>query len=277
MSIVISVIIPANNEAGYIGRCLAALLNSDPVPGHAIDMIVVTNGCTDDTAKVAARYTMPARERGWTLKVLDLPEGSKIKALNAGDAVAIGRYRVYLDADVQVSPPLLGQLVSALATDAPRYATGTPKIAQAESRLTRLYARFWQSVPFNLSQAPGYGLFAVNAAGRARWPKFPDVIADDTFARLQFAASERIQVEAAYCWPMVEGLGRLVRVRRRQDAGSAEIAARYPELIQNDAKPRPDILQLAKDDPLGFTVYAVVALLVRAGRPFSGKEWSRGR
>ncbi|MBN2760325.1 MAG: glycosyltransferase family 2 protein [Rhodobacteraceae bacterium] len=277
MSIVISIIIPANNEARYIGQCLAALLDSDPVPGHALELIVVANGCTDDTVKVARRYEMPARERGWVLKVQELKEGSKIKALNAGDVAAIGRYRVYLDADVRVSRPLLGQLVDVLDRSTALYATGTPHIAPPESRLTRLYARFWQSVPFNRSHAPGYGLFAVNAAGRARWGKFPHVIADDTFVRLQFSPDERVQVPASYTWPMVEGVMRLVRVRRRQDQGTAEIAARFPELMQNEGKERPDILALAKADPTGFAVYAFVALMVRAGKPLAGKEWSRGR
>jgi glycosyltransferase involved in cell wall biosynthesis len=277
MSVVVSIIIPANNEARYVGQCLTALLDSDPVPGHAMELIVVANGCTDDTVKVAHRYDMPARERGWTLKVLDLKEGSKIKALNAGDVAAIGRYRVYLDADVRVSPALLGEVITALSGEAPRYATGTPCIAQAESSLTQTYARFWQSVPFNRSQAPGFGLFAVNASGRARWGKFPHVIADDTFVRLQFTPEERVQVAANYTWPMAEGLSRLVRVRRRQDQGTAEIAKRYPELTQNEGKTRPDIIALAKDDPAGFAVYALVAFLVRAGKPFADKAWSRGR
>lgn len=278
MSVVVSIIIPANNEAGYIGQCLAMVLDSDPVPGHAIELIVVANGCTDTTVAIVERYDAAARERGWKLKVLDLPEGSKIKALNAGDAVAIGRYRIYLDADVRVSRPLLGQIVDALNTDAACYATGTPQIVPPDSRLTRLYARFWRQVPFNQSAAPGFGLFAVNASGRARWAKFPDVIADDTFVRLQFTPAERVQVAAEYTWPMVEGLAQLVRVRRRQDKGTAQIAARYPDLLRNEAKERHDIVKLAKADPVGFAVYAFVALLVRMGKPFAHRQgWSRGR
>ena len=47
--------------------------------------------------------------------------------------------------------------------------------------------------------------------------------------------------QADYTWPMVEGLSRLVRVRRRQDAGTTEIAARYPDLMKHEDKARPDI------------------------------------
>ncbi len=59
-------------------------------------------------------------------------------------------------------------------------------IPPARSALTRAYARFWQRLPFNRTVAPGYGLYAVNAAGRARWEAFPAIISDDTFVRLQF-------------------------------------------------------------------------------------------
>lgn len=277
MSMVVSVIIPAHDEARYIGRCLAALLDSDPASGCGMEVIVVANGCRDDTAAVARRYDAATRERGWRLKVLEIADASKIMALNAGDLAAIGHFRVYLDADVHVSQKLIAQLVRALGTDAPRYATGTPRVARPESRLTRAYARFWQRVPFNQTNAPGFGIYAVNAQGRARWAEFPQVVADDTFVRLHFTPAERMQADATYTWPMVEGLGPLVRVRRRQDAGTAQIAARYPHLIAHDDKVRPDILALAKADPTGFAAYALVSVMVRLGRPFAGSGWSRGR
>ncbi len=50
---VTSIVIAAYNEAAVIGRCLDALL-SGAAPGE-FDVTVVANGCTDDTAEVAAR------------------------------------------------------------------------------------------------------------------------------------------------------------------------------------------------------------------------------
>ncbi len=277
MTAVLSVLVPACNEARFIGGCLAALLASDPVPGHAIEIIVIANGCTDQTAAIAQRYADGARARGWRLRVIEQAQGSKIAALNTGDEAATGRLRVYLDADVRVGATLLPELAVALTHDAPRYATGTPRIAPPESRLTALYARFWARVPFTTGGAPGFGVFAVNAAGRARWAEYPDVIADDTFVRLNFAPSERVQVAAPYVWPMAEGLARLVRVRRRQDRGTAEIAARFPQLVANEGKPPADLTALARADPPGFAVYATVAALVRLGRPVAARGWVRGR
>jgi glycosyltransferase involved in cell wall biosynthesis len=273
----ISVIIPASNEENYIGPCLTALFASDPVPGGA-EAIVVANGCRDRTAEAARALGPVADAAGWRLVVLDLAQGSKPLALDAGDDAALGAGRVYLDADVIVSAPLFGQLVAALEGDGAIYASGTPQIPRAKSWVTRAYARFWQGLPFNQTTAPGYGLFAVNATGRARWGRFPAIISDDTFVRLQFEPHERRQCAARYDWPMIEGFGPLTRVRRRQDAGVREIATAYPGLLEREAKPRLGVARLAGmalRDPLGFAVYAAVSLSVRLGP--DSKGWTRGR
>lgn len=273
----ISVIIPASNEEAYIAACLTALFASDPVPGGA-EAIVVANGCRDGTAAVAKGMAAAATQAGWRLVVLDLAQGSKPLALDAGDAAATGGARVYLDADVTVSPPLMRQLAAALAADPAIYASGTPQIPRAKSWVTRAYARFWSRLPFNQTTAPGYGLFAVNAAGRARWGGFPAIISDDTFVRLQFHADERHQCPAAYDWPMIEGFAALTRVRRRQDAGVREIAAAYPGLLDREAKPplgAARLFGMALRDPIGFAVYAAVSLAVRLGPKTT--VWTRGR
>lgn len=273
----LSVIIPASNEEGYIGACLTALFASLPVPDGA-EAIVVANGCRDRTVSVAQGHAAQAHAAGWGFRVIDRAQGGKPAALDAGDAVAKGDLRAYLDADVTVSPSLMAQLVQALAFPGAIYASGTAEIPPAISRITRAYARFWQRLPFARSVAPGYGLFAVNAAGRARWGQFPTIISDDTFVRLQFVPTERVQVAASYRWPMIEGFAALVRVRRRQDAGVAEIAARWPELLKREAKARltmGDVLALALRDPLGFCTYAAVSLAVKARRGSAG--WTRGR
>lgn len=274
----LSVILPASNEEAWIGACLDALLASEP-PGMAAEVIVVANACRDGTVAQAHSRDEAARDAGWKLRVLDLAEPGKLNALNAGDRAAAGALRVYLDADVVVSPALIGQIARALsAAPGPAYASGTPVIPRAHSAVTRAYARFWQVLPFARSPAPGFGLFAVNAAGRARWGDWPAIISDDTFARLHFAPHERIGLPATYQWPMVEGFARLTRVRRRQDAGVAELAARWPDLLRNEGKARlgaAALARLALADPVGFATYAAVSLAVRFGR--SRGAWVRGR
>jgi glycosyltransferase involved in cell wall biosynthesis len=275
-----SVIIPASNEAAYIGESLQALLASDLGDRGPVEVVVVANGCSDDTAAVAGRFAAAAAARGWPLTVLVVAEGGKLNALNVGDAAATGGVRIYLDADVHVAPTLVAELVAALDRPEPAYASGRPTTMPAASRVTRAYTRVWRRVPFMSEGVPGCCVFAVNAAGRARWGAFPAIVADDTFVRLQFAPHERIGVAAPYAFPMPEGFDRLVRLRRRQDFGAREVARRYPELAPNDDKPPFGLgraFGIAATDPLGFAVYCGVALAARfRARRYAG-VWLRAR
>lgn len=273
----LSVILPASNEEALIGACLGAVLATDW--SAPFEVVVVANGCRDRTVSVARAMAPDFAARGCALRVLDLAAGGKLGALNAGDAAARADVRVYLDADVILGRRVLPELHAALDAAAPRYASGTVRIPRPETLASRAYARIYTQVPFMTHGVPGCGLFATNAAGRARWGDWPDIISDDTFVRLNFAPGERHEVAAAYDWPLVEGWSNLVRVRRRQDIGVQEVAKLYPELMRNDDKPAFPIrrkIALALRDPLGFAVYAGVALLVRL-TPGQAADWSRGR
>lgn len=273
-----SVILPASNEAALIGGCLEAVLASRLPAEIPVQIVVVANGCLDDTAERARGYAERAADRGWILTVLERAEGGKPGALNAGDAVATGDCRVYLDADVTVAPDLLAQVAQVLDVPAPRYASGRVEIA-ADTPVSRAYARIWRQVPFMRDVVPGCGLFAVNVAGRARWGDFPQIISDDIYVRLQFAPQERRGVPAPYRWPIAEGWRNLIKVRRRQNAGVDEIAALYPALLSNEDKPPFPVgakLRLALGNPLSFAVYSAVALAVRL-TPRPEQDWSRGR
>ncbi|UWQ73916.1 glycosyltransferase [Leisingera sp. M658] len=274
----VSVLIPAHDEAEYIAGCLQAVFASDPLPaGMAAEVLVLANGCRDETAALARIQQPPA---GWDLRVLELPEGGKLGALNAGDAAACGGILIYLDADVAVSPALIPQLAAALSQDVPLYASGCPQVALARSAVTRAYARLWTRLPFVTGGVPGFGVFAMTRAGRQRWGDWPDIIADDIFARLNFAPSERVKVPAVYSWPMVEGFRNLVRVRRRQNAGVAEVASKYPGLLQNEDKIPPSagaVLKLLLSDPAGFVLYAMVGLATKTPLFASASRWTRGR
>ena len=105
----LAVILPASNEAALIGGCLEALLASDWPWAAPLETVVVANGCRDDTAERARHYAEAFEIRGWRLVVLELAEGGKLGALNAGDAATCAPVRLYLDADVTLSPPLLAQ------------------------------------------------------------------------------------------------------------------------------------------------------------------------
>lgn len=271
------IIVPANNEQAYIGACLQALLDQkEPGP---LRVIVAANACTDDTVSIVRALQQGFRDSGHDLHCLDLPQPGKLGALReAENLIPMAAARVYLDADIVCDPDLIKQVRDALTPSEPRYVTGTLVVARAKSWVTRQYARLWQKLPFVTGGAVGAGFFAVNGAGRARWGDFPDIISDDTFVRLQFEPSERIEVPACYHWPMIEGLWPLIRVRHRQDRGVHEISRLYPQIMQREKKAPFGLLaklRLASRDPIGFGVYSTVAIAVRLRK--SGSEWSRGR
>src|SRR5438270_8573792 len=93
-----SIIIPAHNEGAVIEATLHSLL-ANRVEGE-LQIIVVANGCTDDTAARARAVDGP-------IEVIETPVGSKTHALNLGDRAAKFFPRAYLDADVQLSPDAL--------------------------------------------------------------------------------------------------------------------------------------------------------------------------
>jgi glycosyltransferase involved in cell wall biosynthesis len=278
----LSVIIPASNEAEYIEDCLQALLSqhwpTDGAPG--VEVIVAANACTDATVEISESYRNEFDRKGWDLVILDIAEGGKLNALNKAEDVARGRVCAYLDADVTLSDGVLYQLYVALNVPAARYASGTLRIAPSNNWVTRHYARIWIRLPFMKSDVPGAGLFAVNNAGRARWGEFPNIISDDGFVRLQFAPEERLIVPATYQWPLVEGFSNLARVRGRQDAGVRELEARFPEIMRNEGKQpmRPtDHLTLLMTAPVSYLVYVSVRLAAAFAFSKGGSAWVRGR
>lgn len=252
----ISVIIPAHNEAGFIGPCLEALLEPSKTPHH-IEILVVVNGATDDTVRIAHSYRTAAEAAGIALRVLETDVAGKGAALNLGDCNATGDIRVYLDADVVSGSGTISALGKILDVPEPRFASGNIVPATGSDRIAKLYARIWTQLPFVTSDVCGCGLYAVNKAGRTRWDKFPLIHSDDRFVRLQFTSAERFKTTVPYEWPVPEGLRNLIRVRSRWCRGNSELVDAYPELLANDM-----LRKMKRRESLGLFLKAPVASMV---------------
>jgi glycosyltransferase involved in cell wall biosynthesis len=224
---VTSIVIAAHNEAAVIGRCLDTLL-AGAEPGE-FDVTVVANGCTDATAALAA-----ARPG---IRVLDLPEPGKASALNAGDVLAEGFPRVYLDADIVVSAEGVRALRDALTAGDGQAA---PPVLAATSRreldlshsplLVRAYYAINSRLPAFQNALFGRGVVALSAEGRARFGRFPDIVADDLFLDSLFSVAEKREVESvssriAAPRRTSDLVRRLARVRRGNAALRAHAAA----------------------------------------------------
>ena len=212
-----AVIVPAYNEASVIKRTIAALSQA-AVDGY-IELIVVCNGCTDDTAAIAR--SVPG------VRVVELEQGSKPGALNAGDAAATLWPRLYLDADVEISADAVLAVLDRLALGdvlaarpAARYDFG------GASPLVRSYYRARLRIPQHKLAMWGAGAYGLNARGHQRFGAFPMVTGDDFFVDTQFGAHEKVVVatDPSVVRTPVD-VKSLLAVRRRSHRGTTEVPA----------------------------------------------------
>lgn len=211
-------VIPAHNEARVITRCLDSL--GTQAAGEQIEVVVVANGCVDETASLASAY------RGLPhLQVLELARPSKAGALNAGDRVATAFPRIYLDADNTLGPGALEALIDALDVPQPRVASPrvTFRVSEA-SRPVRSFYRVFSQLPYVRDGLVGLGVYGMSAAGRARFEEFPEVTADDLFAQRIFVPQERVIVDAEFTVTAPRSLSSLVKVRTRVARGNTELS-----------------------------------------------------
>ncbi len=210
-------IVPAYNEVAVIERTLSPL--SQAAVDGSIELIVVCNGCTDDTADVARSVA--------GVQVLELDQGSKPAALNAGDAAATLWPRLYLDADIQISP-------AAVLAVLDRLAQGDVLAARPDCRydfdsasaIVRCYYRARQRLPQHKLAMWGAGAYGLNANGHQRFGAFPMVTGDDFFVDTQFAADEKVVVatEPSVVRTPVNATS-LLAILRRSHRGNVELLA----------------------------------------------------
>lgn len=272
------VVIPAHNEARVLERCLAQVIGQEDV--H-LRIIVVANGCVDDTVAVADSAVRRAEERGHVLDVIELVQPSKAAALNAGDAHSGHGPRLYLDADALLGPGAARDLARAL-----RPGTGVHLAAphmyveRPTGRFTRSYVAIWTQLPYVQSRVLGCGAYAVSALGRQRWGHFPGIISDDRFVRLHFGLDEqRVIATSDFTVALPERARELFATRARWSRGNRQLERRFPELAARDrGRLLPSLAFIACRPGLWSHVPAFATLFayasIRALVPARGSAWT---
>ncbi len=117
----ISVIIPAHNEQDYLPATLESLARQNY---GWFEIIVVANGCTDGTARVA---------RGRCHRLIVLSQKNLGVARNLGARMAQGELLLFLDADTMLEPMALRRIAEGFDTHC---AAGTIKGRPDDDRLS---------------------------------------------------------------------------------------------------------------------------------------------
>jgi glycosyltransferase involved in cell wall biosynthesis len=225
----ISVIVPAHDEERVIRRCLEAM-TTGARPGE-LEIIVVCNGCSDGTAKVAGEFGEPVR-------VIESPIPSKRQALNLGERSARAFPRFYVDADV-VLPIESIRAVAAALEDGPFLAAAPRMQVDLRHRgwAVRAYYDIWTRLPYVSEGIIGSGVYALSESGRARFDRFPEITSDDGFVRLLFAPEERITVDGShFLVTPPRSLRGILNIKTRSQKGCVELRHAYPALERNERR-----------------------------------------
>jgi hypothetical protein len=267
---VISIIIPAHNEANVIRRGLE-LLAGGFAAGEA-EVIVVCNGCRDHTADVA-------RSVGGIVRVIETDIPSKVNALNLGDDAARGFPRFYVDADVRLDAATARRLAESVARDGWLAVSPTPRMDFSRANwLVRSYYRMWSALPYTKGGFMGAGVYVLSETGRGRFDRFPDIIADDGYVRLLFAGNERASV--AGCQAEVTApatLRELIKIKTRSRLGRLQLKQRYPGLFAREAQDKHygGAVGLIARQPQLWPCVPAYAAVVLATRYRAGKQLKR--
>jgi len=122
----VSIVVPAYNEESLLRPTLSALNDAAAALENPIELIVVDDGSTDQTAEIA-------REMG--ARVVPVRLRQIAGARNAGGRAAVGDLLIFVDADTIVPLDLLKEAVNAYETGAVgggagvRYDVGEPQWA----------------------------------------------------------------------------------------------------------------------------------------------------
>ena len=107
----LSVVVPSYNASKYLDFNLQSFLR--PSVSEKLEVIVVDDGSTDDTARIADAYHEKYPE---TIKVIHKENGGHGSGINAGLRAATGKYFKVVDADDWVDHEALERLLDYIAS-----------------------------------------------------------------------------------------------------------------------------------------------------------------
>src|SRR5512133_573156 len=236
----VSIIVPAYNEQQGIAACLRSLAVVD-YPD--LDIVVVDDGSTDNTAAVVAGLALP------NVRLLRQPNSGKPTALGNGIRLARHDILALVDADTVFEPDALRALVAPFAQDEVGAVSGNTKVGNRRGMLGR-----WQHIEYVMGLNLDRRMFDVlhcmptvpGAIGAFRREALEEVggITDDTLAedtdltmaicragwRVTYAADARAWTEV----PVT--LGQLWRQRYRWCYGTMQAMWKHRRAVgQYDA------------------------------------------
>jgi poly-beta-1,6-N-acetyl-D-glucosamine synthase len=231
----ISIVLAARNEASRLSGRIGNLLALE-YPGPR-EIIVVSDGSTDDTAATVALFAGQVR-------YVEVPAGGKPLALNAGVAAAGGDVVVFADARQRFSRTALTALVANFSDPTVGGVTGElildAEVGSADSTIGDGVGAYWKYEKWlrrkeALVRSTLGATGAIYALRRALWTPLPaDTLLDDVLAPMRAVLDGwRIVFEedAVAFDRAASDAAAEARRKRRTLAGNYQILAQEPRLL----------------------------------------------
>jgi cellulose synthase/poly-beta-1,6-N-acetylglucosamine synthase-like glycosyltransferase len=234
----VSVLIPAYNEERVIERSVSQVLASENV---RLEVIVIDDGSKDGTSQVVEKaFAGDARVR-----LLELENGGKARALNQGLAIANSDIVIALDADTQFEPGTIARLARWFADNEKLAAVaGNAKVGNRINIVTK-----WQALEYITAQnlerraLARLGAMTVVPGAVGAWRKQailevggypPETLAEDqdlTIA-VQRAGWDVSYDQSAIAWTEApQTIGQLARQRFRWAYGTIQCVWKHKRIL----------------------------------------------
>ena len=272
----VTIVIPVRNGGRWLARKIDSVLAQD-YPARLRDILIVSDGSTDDTDRIAASYAT----RG--VRLLRVPAGGKAAALNLAVPHATGNLLLFTDARQVLEPDCLRRLVSAMADPDVGVVSGDLRIARGdteENASTGLYWRYENWIRGNLARLDSMlgatgPVYLIRRALYAPIP--PDCLLDDVYLPLSIhLRGYRLVLEPeAVAIDEPTDLRTEFHRKVRTQAGLLQLLATFPGLFSRRNRMRFHFVSLK----LGRLLlpYLLAALLVSAwALPSPWRWWAAG-
>jgi biofilm PGA synthesis N-glycosyltransferase PgaC len=176
----VTVLLPVFNGGRWIAKKLDSLLNLD-YPPSLLNIIVLSDGSTDDTNQIASKYSSEQ------VQLIKLPRGGKALALNHGLTIAAGDVLFFTDVRQEVARDCLRRLVAPFADPEVGAVCGELVILDGETQEEAAVGLYWKLEKWIRRQLSATGsllvvtgcLYAVRR--QLAEPLPADVLGDDIF------------------------------------------------------------------------------------------------
>jgi cellulose synthase/poly-beta-1,6-N-acetylglucosamine synthase-like glycosyltransferase len=229
----VTAVVAVRNGAAWLGAKLDSLLGQD-YPRERLAILVVSDGSTDDTVRLAAEYA----RRDPRISLLEVPRGGKAAALNAAVPRTTGEVLVLTDVRQPLAPECIREIVRPFADASVGVVSGelrirgTGGLASVPSTYWRLETRLRHALARVDSTLGATGpIYAVRRALVRPVP--PGLILDDMYLPLgAFFAGYRLVTEpGAVAWDEEMDVATEFRRKVRTLAGNYQLLRHEPRLL----------------------------------------------